>query len=85
MTPEWISTFEVADRDIIVLHTEDLPDEVVTDIINAIHEHFPGNMILMLGLGETVEARSESEIKELLQAVLDHEEYRDHKELTGDA
>jgi hypothetical protein len=83
MTTPDVSTLKVAKDDLIFI-TMDLDDEQAQDdLIAALHKRFPANMILMLSPGETIEARPEEEVKALLKAILDHQEYREHKELAG--
>jgi len=81
--PEWVSTLKVGEGDMIVLNVELADDAAVDEIVQTLHRHFPNSMVLFLGAGETIEARPEEEVKELLKAILDHQEYREHKELAG--
>jgi len=83
MTTPDVSTLKVAKDDLIII-TMDLDDEKTQDdLIADLHARYPDNMVLLLGTGETIEARPEEEVKALLKAIVDHQEYREHKELAG--
>lgn len=76
-----IETLQVGPTDLIILRLDALPEGEVDSMIQTLHKHFPSNMILMLDKGETIEARPEEEIKGLLQALIEHQDYREHKDL----
>jgi hypothetical protein len=74
-----MQTLTVGPRDLIVLKVDDWDDASVNEVVQTLHKYFPENMILFLGQDETIETRSEEEAKELLKAIADHQEYREHK------